>query len=278
MEYYIHLTISIFVFITGLMFGSFFTLATYRIPRKIDIVKSRSYCPNCKHKLGFFDCFPILSYISTIGRCRYCKRPISIRYPLIELASGLVFLILYLVFGLNWQFILLVIAYVYAVLIVGVDVMRYKMTDEEKAEVQKLKEENKTKKQDKKKRTKVGALNSEILIALVIFVIFFVSTVFTIRNYYSTLVLYSKKSEALNICMNKLNEHHAILFEDLASETGTTVVGNTTFSYNIEVSDYIKQGNVNVETAKIIQCTVSFGEGDNTERVSLRYIWVNGNE
>lgn len=278
MEYYIHLTISIFVFITGLMFGSFFTLATYRIPRKIDIVRSRSYCPNCKHKLGFFDCFPILSYISTIGRCRYCKRPISIRYPLIELASGLVFLILYLVFGFNWQFILLVIAYVYAVLIVGVDVMRYKMTDEEKAEVQRLKEENKRKKLDKKKRTKVGALNSEILIALVVFVIFFVSTIFTIRNYYSNLVLYSKKSEALNICMNKLNEHHATLFEDLASETGTTVVGTTTFSYNIEVSDYIKQGNVNVETAKIIECTVSFGEGENTQSVSLRYIKVDENE
>ena len=77
MEYYIHLTWSIFIFITGLMFGSFFTLATYRIPRKIDIVKSRSYCPNCKHKLGFFDCFPILSYVSTIGRCRYCKSKIS---------------------------------------------------------------------------------------------------------------------------------------------------------------------------------------------------------
>ena len=92
MEYYLHLVYSIFMFIIGTLFGSFFTLAIYRIPRKQDIVKTRSYCPTCKHKLGFFDCFPILSYVSTIGRCRYCKKPISIRYPLIEFASGMALL------------------------------------------------------------------------------------------------------------------------------------------------------------------------------------------
>ena len=101
MMYYIELIFSIFAFITGMMFGSFFTLAIYRIPRHQDIVKTRSYCPTCKHKLGFFDCFPILSYVSTIGRCRYCRRPISIRYPIIELASGFAFLIPYLFYGFS---------------------------------------------------------------------------------------------------------------------------------------------------------------------------------
>ena len=87
------------IYMIGVLLGSFFTLAIYRIPRKQDIIKTRSYCPNCKHNLGFFDCFPILSYVSTIGRCRYCKKPISIRYPLIEFASGMVFLIIFLIFG-----------------------------------------------------------------------------------------------------------------------------------------------------------------------------------
>ena len=55
--------IYIIIFLIGAMFGSFFTLAVYRIPRREDITHTRSYCPKCNHKLGFFDMFPILSYI-----------------------------------------------------------------------------------------------------------------------------------------------------------------------------------------------------------------------
>ena len=166
MEYYIELICAIFMFITGTLFGSFFTLATYRIPRRQDIVKTRSYCPNCKHKLGFFDCFPILSYISTIGRCKYCKKPISIRYPLIEFASGMTFLIIYLVFGLSWQFFALIICYIYMFLVIGVDVMKKKMTEEEKKEV------------EKKKIKKAGVINVDVILAVLIFIIFFISTIF----------------------------------------------------------------------------------------------------
>jgi len=278
MEYYIQLTISIFIFITGLMFGSFFTLATYRIPRKIDIVKSRSYCPNCKHKLGFFDCFPILSYVSTIGRCRYCKRPISIRYPLIELASGLSFLILYLVFGFSWQFFALVVAYVYAVLIIGVDVMRYKMSEEEKEELKRVQEEIKRNKENKKKRNKAGALNSEVLIAIAIFILFFIFTIFSIRNYYATLNLYAKKSEALNICINKLNESKVANFDELVTSQGTITKDSTTYTYIIEVNDYIKEGDIEVENAKVVESIVSFRNNGVVDEVSLKYIRVIDNE
>lgn len=271
MEYYIHLTYSIFIFITGLLFGSFFTLATYRIPRKIDIVKSRSYCPNCKHKLGFFDCFPILSYVSTLGRCRYCKRPISIRYPLIELASGFAFLIPYLFFGFSWQFFALVIAYVYAVLVIGVDVMRYKMTDEEKEEVKRQKEEYKG-----KKNKKTGALNSELLVALVVFALFFVSTIYTMKNYYSTLSTYSKKSDALNICMNNINETAIKNFGEIVSSEGTTVTNNTSYNYKIIVSNYLKEGTTTVNNAKVIESVVSFMNGDTKDEVKLKYIKVDG--
>ena len=109
--------ISIFTFLIGITFGSFFTLAVYRIPLGKDITHERSFCPNCNHKLGFLDLIPIFSYIFLGGKCRYCKQKIRPRYLLLELLSGIVFVlfafsikmnifalsvpkIVYLVFGL----------------------------------------------------------------------------------------------------------------------------------------------------------------------------------
>ncbi len=83
--------IYIIIFLIGAMFGSFFTLAVYRIPRREDITHTRSYCPKCNHKLGFFDMFPILSYIILGGKCRYCKEKIRPRYLILEILSGLIF-------------------------------------------------------------------------------------------------------------------------------------------------------------------------------------------
>lgn len=83
--------IYIIIFIIGALFGSFYTLATYRIPRHQDITHTRSYCPKCNHKLGFFDMFPIFSYIFLGGKCRYCKNKISPRYLILEVFSGLIF-------------------------------------------------------------------------------------------------------------------------------------------------------------------------------------------
>jgi len=84
----------IIIFIIGTFFGSFFTLAVYRIPRKEDILIKHSYCPNCNSKLGFFDLFPILSYIFLGGKCRYCKSKIRPRYLILEVFTGVAFLIL----------------------------------------------------------------------------------------------------------------------------------------------------------------------------------------
>ena len=75
----------VIIFIIGTVFGSFYTLAVYRIPKNIDIVKKHSYCPNCNHKLGFFELIPILSYICLGGKCKSCKQKIRIRYLLLEL-------------------------------------------------------------------------------------------------------------------------------------------------------------------------------------------------
>ena len=81
------------IFITGCFFGSFFTLAVYRIPRKEDILIKHSYCPNCNHKLGFLDLFPVLSYIFLGGKCRYCKNKIRPRYLFLEIFSGITFVL-----------------------------------------------------------------------------------------------------------------------------------------------------------------------------------------
>mgnify|MGYP000372234067 CR=1 FL=1 len=79
------------IFICGTMFGSFYTLAVYRIPLGKDITHTRSYCPNCNHKLSFLDMIPIFSYIFLGGKCRYCHKKIRIRYLLLEVLSGVVF-------------------------------------------------------------------------------------------------------------------------------------------------------------------------------------------
>ena len=80
------------IFIIGTVFGSFFTLAVYRIPRKMDITHTHSFCPNCNHKLGFFELIPVLSYIFLHGKCKNCGKKIRIRYFLLEILSGITFL------------------------------------------------------------------------------------------------------------------------------------------------------------------------------------------
>lgn len=118
----------VIIFIIGCFFGSFFTLAVYRIPRKEDILIKHSYCPNCNHKLGFFDLFPVLSYIVLKGKCRYCGNKIRPRYLILEILSGLTFLILAFAFKLDlysnnviiiFSFTILYIAILY--IIAGID-------------------------------------------------------------------------------------------------------------------------------------------------------------
>lgn len=90
------------MFLIGIFFGSFFTLAVYRIPRGEDILYKHSYCPSCNHKLQFLDLFPIFSYIFLRGKCRYCKEKVRIRYLLLELLSGIVFVLFAISIKLNF--------------------------------------------------------------------------------------------------------------------------------------------------------------------------------
>lgn len=97
----LELIIYLIIFIIGTLFGSFFSLAIYRLPIKQSIMHGRSYCPKCNHKLGFLDLIPILSYICLNGKCRYCKERIRGRYIYLEVFSGIAFLLFVLSLKIN---------------------------------------------------------------------------------------------------------------------------------------------------------------------------------
>lgn len=86
--------ILIFIFILGTIAGSFINCLVWRIKQEESIL-GRSYCPKCKHTLGFFDLFPIFSFAFLKGRCRYCKEKISWQYPVVEILTGLAFVFVY---------------------------------------------------------------------------------------------------------------------------------------------------------------------------------------
>lgn len=91
----------ILIFIMGTVFGSFFTLAVHRIPKRQDITHTHSYCPNCGHKLGILDLIPVFSYIFLRAKCRYCKQKIRPRYFILEIASGLLFVVISYLMNIN---------------------------------------------------------------------------------------------------------------------------------------------------------------------------------
>ena len=84
----------IIIFIMGTLFGSFYTLAVYRIPKKIDITHTHSFCPNCGHLLGFWELIPVWSYLILGGKCRKCHNKIRARYFILEILSGLAFILI----------------------------------------------------------------------------------------------------------------------------------------------------------------------------------------
>ena len=124
------------IFIIGTVFGSFYTLAIYRIPKRQDITHTHSYCPNCNHKLGLLDLIPIFSYIFLCGKCRYCKTKIRPRYLIIEILSGFSFLILAYLMNLNienltlYKFIdyfFMVLYLTFIILMTGIDLENRKI-------------------------------------------------------------------------------------------------------------------------------------------------------
>ncbi len=80
-----------FAAVLGLLIGSFLNVCIYRIVRDQSVVTPRSYCPACGESIAWFDNIPVLSYVLLRGNCRHCGESISIRYPLVEVLTALVF-------------------------------------------------------------------------------------------------------------------------------------------------------------------------------------------
>ena len=91
------------VFAFGAVFGSFFNVCIYRMPRNKSIIRPPSACPHCEKPIKFYDNIPIVSYIILGGKCRNCGARISIRYPLVELITAVLFLMLYRKYSLSYQ-------------------------------------------------------------------------------------------------------------------------------------------------------------------------------
>ena len=84
--------IYIFVFFLGACLGSFVNVLIYRTHKNLSLIKEGSFCPKCKKSIKWYDNVPILSYLFLGGKCRFCKKKISIQYPLVELVTGLLLL------------------------------------------------------------------------------------------------------------------------------------------------------------------------------------------
>jgi leader peptidase (prepilin peptidase) / N-methyltransferase len=94
---------TIIFFIYGLFIGSFLNVCIFRMPAGISIIKPPSSCGNCGHILNYIDMLPVINYIINKGKCRYCKSNYSIQYPLIEMLNGILYALVVLKYGFNWN-------------------------------------------------------------------------------------------------------------------------------------------------------------------------------
>jgi leader peptidase (prepilin peptidase)/N-methyltransferase len=98
--------IELLIFIIGLFIGSFLGVLTDRIPRNETVVKGHSHCEFCKKELKWFDLIPVFSFLSTRGKCRYCKRSLPYFYPVIEISTGILFVLAYIFSIPNFKFLI----------------------------------------------------------------------------------------------------------------------------------------------------------------------------
>ncbi|MCI0570729.1 MAG: prepilin peptidase [Myxococcaceae bacterium] len=95
--------LTLWLFVLGLCAGSFLNVVIARVPAGYSIVRPRSRCPRCGHQLSWYENIPVLSWLMLRGRCRGCGQPISLRYPLIELLTGVLFVACLLRFGWTYE-------------------------------------------------------------------------------------------------------------------------------------------------------------------------------
>lgn len=110
------------VFITGLCIGSFLNVVILRTLSEESIVFPASKCPKCQTPLKWWHNIPVLSYILLRGKCAFCKEPISIQYPIIELITGIIYTVLFMKFGVSFDTLFAWIFAALLIVIAGTDI------------------------------------------------------------------------------------------------------------------------------------------------------------
>jgi leader peptidase (prepilin peptidase)/N-methyltransferase len=87
----------------GLTIGSFLNVCSLRWPADESVISPGSRCPRCEEPVRWYDNIPVLSWMLLRGRCRHCAEPVSIQYPLVELATGLVWAGVFAAYGASWE-------------------------------------------------------------------------------------------------------------------------------------------------------------------------------
>lgn len=113
--------LGVLFFIVGTIFGSFANVVIYRLPKKMSLVHPPSSCPKCGTPIKWFDNIPLISYLLLSARCRYCKNEIPLRYFLIELSSGLLFLFSYFFAQSLIEAVLASFFYLYLLIVLAID-------------------------------------------------------------------------------------------------------------------------------------------------------------
>lgn len=122
----ITLLIYIYVFIIGNVVGSFLNVCIYRIPRGESVVSPPSHCPNCGYKIRWYDNIPIISYFLLLrGRCRQCKNKISIRYPIVEILTGFIWLSIFVRYQISIDSLNYIIMATILIVISYIDINEY---------------------------------------------------------------------------------------------------------------------------------------------------------
>lgn len=96
----------IIFFIFGAVMGSFFHVVATRIAKEESIISPPSHCHWCNHKLKWYELIPIISYISSLGRCQSCHKKLPLSYLLIEVVTGILYAVCYHVFGFSYELII----------------------------------------------------------------------------------------------------------------------------------------------------------------------------
>lgn len=113
----------------GLVIGSFLNVCIYRIPRGESVVFPRSHCPKCGHKIPWHENVPVLSFILLGGKCSRCKQGISSVYPVVEIITALIAVLLYKFFGFSFETLIFFILFSALVIATFVDFERQEIPD-----------------------------------------------------------------------------------------------------------------------------------------------------